>query len=265
MRASCDPGSRLYYWLTQKATQDTDVNSTGPYKGDIWSFVLYQDSLQTDSATSLLKSVVDQARNKSGDIIGNITHPFGRDGFQSGQPFAAINTILTGTNSPYIRLFLPAAYDESGTIVPKNVTMEQIDINSWNGSLGKTDSLFCKWILGYLGVIVVLANRLIAANILPDSDIVALDSRSQTNLFYLNSNRTIQSVDANLITLNDDVSALNLRLPYRRLAGTTRTDRGSPVGDDLFLYYQLNNTHLAEISRQGSYWALEPTVIYVPL
>jgi hypothetical protein len=120
--------------------------------------VLYQDSLQTDSATSLLKSVVDQARNKSGEIIGNITHPFGRGGFQSGQPFAAINTILTGTNSPYIRLFLPTAYDESGTTVPKNVTMEQIDINSWNGTLGKPDSLFCKWILGYLVVIVVLAD-----------------------------------------------------------------------------------------------------------
>jgi hypothetical protein len=117
-------------------------------------------------------------------------------------------------------------------------------------------------LIGYLVAKVILANGLVAGSFLPDGDLVALSSFSRDSLFHFDSNRTIQSWEMSSSELNADLSALSLSSPYRRLAGTTKTDRGYPVGEEIYLYYQLNGTHLAEISRNGSYW--RHNLIYVP-
>jgi hypothetical protein len=110
------------------------------------------------------------------------------------------------------------------------------------------------------------ADQLAAGNILPGGDIVALPLSNEGNLFYLDSNRTVQTVQ-NLTpyvdTPDTEFAALNIHFPYPSYAITTATIRGRASSDDIYLYYQSNGTHLAEMSRQGGYWSVKPTLIQI--
>lgn len=88
-------------------------------------------------------------------------------------------------------------------------------------------------------------------------------------VFVVNPDSTLRSYytspETNRFVTNDTaLGGLDIRIPSAKFAVTTDRYGLEDSTDDIYLYFQLNETHLTEISYQKGYWNSTRTLIAIP-
>jgi hypothetical protein len=104
-----------------------------------------------------------------------------------------------------------------------------------------------------------------------NADIIAVtEDDTIMRVVYLNSNQTLQSFTVTynpwpLGMFDHELATLNVTLPHTRFAATTAKTMSKRQGQrDVYVYYQENGTHLAEISIRQGFWRTMPVYIQIP-